>query len=327
MMNGEGQRIEDAALRRALRMDLPSTEAMARAVRARLAERDATQDARADGAPPTGLVLRFADWTGLSNVAASVMGPALLPLGFARAGATGTLAAKGILPKGLLMPIAIPIAVLSVIGLTLRFALRKTARIEGEKGTKSIAEEALSQWWSSRKRAVGAFGALLLLVNIASIETAAALLALGGIVAHALCTASLSQARLASRRVVIVAAVNVGFPVYYLSFSHRRGMLYAAVTLLTYGVLLLLDLQGRSRFMGPWALMTRATDLDLGKLGGTLLVAVAAPGSLAALVLHVQEAIGSLAEQVWAGRANLAWFAFCLHAVVTSLRAPLVHDN
>ena len=348
MMNGKGQGIEDAALHRALRVDLPSADAMAERVRARLAARGTADALQRKDPTPRGVILRFADWSGLRNAAASFIGPVLLPFGLARAGATGTLAAKGILPKSLLAPFALPLAVLTIIGLTLQISLSKTSHLQGETGAENMAEEALRLWWKKHTRAVWALGALLFLVNIASARTATALLALGGLVAHALCTEYLSDAKRASRRATALAAESIGVMVYCMSsvlagFSgffakfvglpapHQRemhqGLLHIAVTHLTLGVLTLIALQGRSRFMGPWELLTKGTHLDLGKLAGVLLVAVAAPGSLAALVYYVQEANGSLAEQLWTSRASLAWFAFCFYAVVTSLRAPLVLDD
>ncbi len=346
MTGSDGQLISEADLFGVLRPELPDADAMAKRVRARLAEEQA-KGASAVDHRPRGVVLRFADWTGLRGVAASIAGPVLLPLGLARAGTAGTFALKGLLPKSLFSALALPFALLMTMGLTLHLSLRRTTDLQGDKNVEEDVRVALANWWSRHRLAGVVFGGLLVLVNLASYSTAKVLLFLAGIVAHSLCAEALSDGRRASRQAITKAAYNIGWTIYIVgwlvvtasdSLSFLMGweperrefqqlVLDFAVTAWAVGLLTLASVQGRSRFMGPWRLLTKGSDLDIGKVVGAVLAVAATPGIAFALWFSLQSLEGSWGERIWASRASLAWFAFCLHALILVKRAPVVQEE
>lgn len=343
MTNSDGHGISESQLFGALRAELPDARAMEDRVRARLKVRQEDQLSAQTDDRPRGLVLRFADWTGLSGVAASILGPVLLPLGLARAGTAGTLAAKGLLPKTLSSTLAMPLAFLVMIGLTLQLSLRRIPRLVGDGDGDVDVSLAVWSWWLKHQLAFWTFFVSLVLLTLASYLTAKALLFLAGIVALSLCAEALVKGRNASRPAIIKAACNIGLAIHMfgrlvvLAADTIRILLGegrylaelpnlafdVAVLFFSVGILLLMSAQGRSRFLGPWRLMTEGTDLDIAKLAGAVLVLVSTPGLVLAQWFYWQEMEATPGELLWASRASLAWLAFCAHAVILVKRAPV----
>ena len=341
MTSGEGQMVSEAQLLRALRPELPDAGDMAKRVRVRLAERTAAHQR------PQGVLLRIADWTGLKGVAASIVGPVLVPLGLARTGTVGALAAKGLLPKSLLSTLALPFAFLMVIGLTLHLSLRRTTNLESDNGVDVDMRAAASKWWSEHMRSAWMMGGILLVMSFFSYATVRVCLILVGIVALALCAEGLSRGRTASRHAVTTAAFNIAWSVYVAThlaslvadmvkgntgafpseFEFSHLVLELATTAWTIALMTLAWVQGRSRFLRPWALMVKGTDRDIAKLAAVALLGVSTPGLVLALGYYVQSWNGSVGEGIWDSRASLAWVTYCLHALVVVKRAPVTQSN
>ena len=85
--------------------------------------------------------------------------------------------------------------------------------------------------------------------------------------------------------------------------------------------------QGGSRFLGPWRLATEGTDRDIAKFVGAALLVTSTPVMGLAIWAYLREIDGSVGEKIWMSRATIAWFAFCLHALVLMRKAPVVPDR
>jgi hypothetical protein len=233
------------------------------------------------------------------------------------------------------------------IGLTLHLSLRKTSDLQADRNLAAELREARLKWWADHQVAVGAFCGLMLLLSLVSYSSARVVIALVAIVAHALCAETLSSGRRASRQAIATTAFAIGWTAHTTAWFAgtvtsgasgflseglaRQGphgfVLELAVTAWSSTLLGLASVQGRSRFLRPWRLMIKGTHLDIAKLVFTAFAPLATLGLIAAIWFYARSLDGSVGKQLWDSRASLAWFAFCIHALILVKRAPVVRPD
>ncbi|MEM8709311.1 MAG: hypothetical protein AAGG01_00050 [Planctomycetota bacterium] len=344
--------VEEADLFEALKDELPPLEEMAQRVRARLRVRVTAKPGgvamsdRSQGASSS-MVVRLSDRLGLRRTAASILAPILLPLGIVRPGAIGAAAVKGAAPKGLVTMVAMPVVLLIAIALTLRVSVRRTRKLEGTSLDEKAAHGATARWWKEHTLPLTMFGLVLVVLSAISYPTARALICLGGLVSLALSAEQLSAEGLASRRAIAMATLSMGLTVYLMLTplemvadatvwlqggewaEDRRPFRWidGCTAIFASAVVTLASLQGVSRWMGPWQLLTRGTDKDLGRVGSVVVMVGSAIAFFVALPHDLDNLTGGVGERLWACRDSLAWIALCGYGMLLPWRAPVVKEE